>query len=131
MTRTASCVCGALKAHCEDEPVRRSICCCFACQRRTGSAFGLNATWPEDKVRIEGESQAFTRTGDEGHWVRNHFCPRCATTLFWQIERRPGMISIAVGCFADPGFPEPTVAVYSELGRPWIGFETAEPLSLE
>lgn len=129
--RVASCSCGALQAVCEGEPVRRSVCHCFSCQKRTGSAFGLNATWPEDKVRIEGESRAWTGSGDEGHWVRTHFCPTCGSTLFWTIERRPGMISIAVGCFADPAFPEPEVSVYGERARQWIRFETAAPLAQE
>jgi hypothetical protein len=128
MERVASCSCGALTATCEGEPVRRSICHCLDCQKRSGSAFGLNATWPAEKVRIEGESRGYTRPSDEGFWARHYFCPNCGTVLHWEIERRPGMISVAVGAFADPGFPEPTVEVYAERGRSWIRFDTAEPL---
>lgn len=128
-SRTASCACGKLKAVTEGEPVRRSLCHCFACQQRTGSAFGLNATWPADQVRIEGSAKAFTRSSDDGFWARSHFCPECGTTLYWDIERRPGMISIAVGCFTDPAFPQPDIEVYAERGRPWIRFETVELLA--
>ncbi|HEV2746506.1 MAG TPA: GFA family protein [Allosphingosinicella sp.] len=108
--------------------MRRSICHCLACQRRTGSAFGLNAHWPSERVRIEGESRSFTRSGDEGYWARTHFCPDCGATVFYEIERRPGVISIPVGAFADPCFPEPSVAVYSHRRHPWLRFETALPL---
>ena len=129
--RTARCGCGALSATCEGEPARRSLCHCLSCQRRTGSAFSLNSTWPEARVTIEGESRVYERIGDEGHWGRSHFCPICGTTLFWRIERAPGFVYVAVGCFADPAFPEPEIAVFSERGRPWIRFETAGPLTLE
>jgi hypothetical protein len=131
VTRVASCSCGALTASCEGEPTRISLCHCLECQKRTGSAFGLNATWPVDRVRIEGASSGYTRSSDEGFWGRHYFCPRCGTVLYWEIERRPGMVSVAVGCFADRDFPEPTISVYSHRARPWIRFETAEPLSRE
>lgn len=129
--RTASCSCGALTARCEGEPVRRSICHCVACQRRTGSAFGLNCTYERWQVTLDGASTAFTRSSDDGFWVRTSFCPTCGTTLFWEIERRPGMISIAVGGFADPAFPEPRVAIYDECRHPWLRIETIEPLAQE
>jgi hypothetical protein len=129
--RIARCACGALRARCEGEPARRSVCHCFACQRRTGSAFSFNSTWPEARVTIEGESRVYERTGEEGHWARGHFCPTCATTLFWRIERAPGFVYVAAGCFADPQFPEPEVAVYSERRHKWIRLETAAPLREE
>ena len=127
-TRTASCGCGALTATCTGEPTRRSVCHCHSCQRRTGSAFSLNATWPAGRVRIEGDSTVFTRTSEDGFWGRHHFCPTCGTTLFWEIERRPGEIYVAVGAFADGSFPEPQVSVYREFGHPWLRLETKESI---
>ena len=59
MERIAHCACGWLRATCAGEPVRSSVCHCLECQRRTGSAFGSNATYAGDQVRIEGESTAF------------------------------------------------------------------------
>ena len=131
MARTASCSCGRLRLTAEGEPIRRSICHCHACQQRTGSAFGLNATWSADRVRIEGESRSFTRSSDDGFWARSYFCPECGSTLYWEIERRPEMISIAVGCFTDEAFPEPLVQVYGERRHPWIRFATEGPLAEE
>lgn len=126
-TRIAHCSCGALSAACEGEPERRSVCHCFSCQRRTGSALSWNSTWPEAQVTIAGESLVYERTGEEGHWARNHFCAVCGTTLFWRIERAPGMVYVAAGCFGDPAFAEPQVAVYSECAPPWVRLETAAP----
>src|SRR5687768_8854071 len=64
--RTASCSCGQLGAICEGEPVRVSMCHCLACQKRTGSVFGVVARWPSDRVTIEGHAQEYVRVGDEG-----------------------------------------------------------------
>ena len=43
--RKAACCCGQLRAVCQDEPVRISVCHCLDCQRRTGSAFGFQARY--------------------------------------------------------------------------------------
>ena len=130
-TRVARCACGGLSATCTGEPVRRSICHCLDCQRRTGAPFAFNATFREDQVRIEGESSVFTRTSEEGFWARFYFCPRCGSNVHYAIERRPGMVSIPVGAFADPSFPEPTVSVYDERGHKWLRIETDQPVQRE
>ena len=57
-------------------PIRVSMCHCLACQRRTGSVFGVQARFPEDQVRIEGRSTEYVRLSDEeGDERRCHFCP--------------------------------------------------------
>lgn len=95
------------------------MCHCFACQKRTGSAFGVQARFPADKVKIEGPSTEYVRVGDSGGTVRFRFCPTCGTTLAWEIDKLEGFVAIAVGAFADPTFPEPKVAVYEARRHPW------------
>jgi hypothetical protein len=119
-TREARCACGALGARTEGEPARISICHCGECKRRTGGAFSWNATFPADEVRISGPYRSFERGSEEGFWVRHHFCGACGVSVFYEIERRPGMISIPAGIFADPDFPAPRVEVYEEMRCPWL-----------
>ena len=119
--REASCGCGALTAHVEGDPVRISVCHCLDCKRRTGSAFAWNATYPAAQIRFEGEWSTFERGSDDGYWARMHFCPACGVTVFYEIERRPNMVSVPVGGFSDPNFPAPTVEVYEERRCPWLG----------
>ena len=126
--RTASCRCGALAAVARGEPARVSVCHCSACKRRTGSAFSYNSTWIEEQVEVRGAAESFRRTGEEGHWCEYRFCPSCGSTVVYRIERRPGMVSIPVGAFADPDFPEPTVSVYGEVRHRWCRFETEQPI---
>ena len=119
-TREARCRCGALSVEAVGEPVRNSVCHCLECKRLTGSAFSWNATYLDSQVTIRGEHSSFTHMSDEGYWGRHHYCPSCGIRLFYAIERRPGMISIPAGAFADPQFPAPTVDVYDERRCPWL-----------
>ncbi|MGN6108031.1 MAG: GFA family protein [Kofleriaceae bacterium] len=119
MMRTASCSCGQLKVTCTGEPIRISMCHCLACQKRTGSAFGIQARWPADRVTIEGRAQEYLRTGDEGSTATFRFCPTCGATVYYDSDGMPGMIAVPVGAFADPTFPAPRISVYGVRRHPW------------
>lgn len=118
--REARCACGALTVRAGGEPARVSVCHCGACKRRTGSAFSWNATYDAEQVTVSGTYLTFERSSEEGFWGRHHFCGTCGVSLFYEIERRPGLISIPAGAFADPGFPAPSVQVYDELACAWL-----------
>jgi hypothetical protein len=129
-TRQASCCCGQLRVTCEGEPVRISMCHCLACQQRTGSVFGTQARFPRDQVsEIQGRATQFTRVADSGNSVTFSFCPVCGSTVYWELEKMPDVIAVAVGAFADPGFPEPRYSVYETLRHSWA--MTAADLPME
>jgi hypothetical protein len=117
--RRAACACGQLEAVCIGEPVRISMCHCLACQRRTGSIFGVQARFPEADVTVTGSAGTWERVGDAGGRVAYRFCTTCGTTLTWTIDTMPGLVAVAVGAFADPGFPAPRVAVYEAQRHAW------------
>jgi hypothetical protein len=97
------------------------MCHCLACQKRTGSVFGAQARWPSERVRIEGTSNAWTRTGDEGGRATFHFCPTCGATVHYTIDAMPGMIAIPIGVFEDPrSLPAPRFSVYEARKHPWV-----------
>lgn len=121
MARTASCACGSLRVTCEAEPILVSACHCLACQRRTGSPYGIAAFFRREGVRTEGPSKCYERSSDSGFPVRFHFCPDCGSTVFWEPGRKPDAVAVAVGAFADPGFPAPTQAVHTQHRHPWVG----------
>lgn len=118
--RRATCSCGSLSVQTRGEPVRVSVCHCLACQQRTGSAFGVQARFPDEAVTVTGDSRTFARTGDERTTARFHFCPACGATVFWRVDAIPGFVLVPVGAFADPAFPGPTVAVYESRQHPWM-----------
>ena len=99
--------------------MRISICHCLACQRRTGSAFGIQARWPSDRVTIQGRAQDYLRVGDRGSKITFRFCPTCGATVYYDIDTIPGMIAVPVGAFAEPGFPPPRLSFYATRRHPW------------
>jgi hypothetical protein len=119
-TRHAACSCGQLRVVCEGEPVRISMCHCLECQRRTGSVFGTQARYARAQVRMEGRSTGYERRGDTGATLTFHFCPVCGSTVHWWISDMPDIVAVAVGAFADPGFPPPRRSVYESRRHGWV-----------
>src|SRR3954470_3191428 len=79
--REASCSCGKLTIKLSGEPEYVSSCACQACQRRTGSAFGVTAFFQEAQMVGEwGESSVFERVGGSGQPMFFRFCPNCGST---------------------------------------------------
>jgi hypothetical protein len=121
--RTASCACGQLSVEVEGEPALVASCNCTQCQKRTGSVFGVSAYFPKDQVQApHGRHTAATRSSDAGRSLEGHFCPDCGSTVFWFAEAFPHWVGLAVGCFADPDFPAPAVAVWVENKHHWVSF---------
>lgn len=119
-TRQATCSCGKLSLIAQGEPLRVSVCHCTACQRRTGSVFGMQARFSSDNVNIDGPSKKYVRTADSGNRITFHFCPDCGSTMYYQLGDAPDMIAIPVGAFADPGFPPPQFSVYETRQHTWV-----------
>jgi hypothetical protein len=127
--RQASCSCGQLRLICQGEPARVGICHCGECQRRTGSAFSVQALYPRDQVQPpEGIVKRYARVAESGRTVNFGFCPECGGTVFWEAEMRPDMILVAVGTFADPGFERPSLSVWERTQHPWTKAMDAEKM---
>jgi hypothetical protein len=120
--RVAQCSCGQLRATCAGEPALVSICNCDECRKRTGSAFGISAFFPREQVQTEGDNTTYTRSSESGAKITFHFCPTCGSSIYWDAERRPDWIAVAVGAFADPKFPMPRQSVWDERRHDWIEF---------
>ena len=122
-TRQAACHCGQLRLEVRGEPLAISICNCLACQRRTGSAFGMQAGFKTDQVDVNGRYKDFSRISDEADEREHvfHFCPECGSQVFYTEPDEPDLIVVSVGAFADPTFPPPTRSGYDSSRHPWVG----------
>jgi hypothetical protein len=94
------------------------MCHCLACQRRTGSAFGIQARFPAERVKIDGRANEYIRLSDEGETRTFHFCPDCGATVYYQSD--PELIAVPIGAFADPDFPPPRISVWEERRHAWV-----------
>src|SRR5262249_3441243 len=111
----------------EGEPVLNGICHCTSCRRRTGSAFGWSAYFPDDKIGAKnGELRVYAKEGPAGY--DRFFCARCGTTLFWKsFGFLPECTGIAGGCFAGDPLGAPNLSaqdadrcVWLELPKDWL-----------
>jgi hypothetical protein len=122
-TREAACHCGQLRLEVAGDPFVVSICHCLACQRRTGSAFGMQAAFHAHQVQVVGRFNDFTRISDEADRRAHafHFCPDCGSQVFYTEADDANLVVVSVGSFADPSFPPPTESGYDFRRHPWIG----------
>jgi len=104
----------------EGEPIIVNICHCRRCQRRTGAPMSSNAYFPKAAVRLEGEYKIYTRDGQDGRKLSNHFCPNCGATVCWTLDMRPDHYGIAVGAFNDPSFPAPVLSIWEQSIYAWM-----------
>lgn len=118
--RVATCRCGQLRATCTGDPIRVSVCHCLDCQKRSGSAFAVQARWPDDRVELTGEASQWSQVGDSGNRATFRFCATCGATVVYASEGMPGLTAIPVGAFADPAFPSPSYSVYEERRHRWV-----------
>jgi hypothetical protein len=99
----------------------QSPCHCLACQRRTGSVFGVQARFDAEQVTTEGAARQYIRVSDEGeNRAFFHFCPDCGATVFYTTEATLGIVAVPVGAFADPFFPASTRSIWEERRHSWL-----------
>ena len=91
-TSVAACVCEQFTLSCSGDPAQVTLCHCLACQRRTGSTYGIAAFYPRESVRVTGDATAYTRQSDSGYPVTFYFCPHCGATVYWKPSRKPEMV---------------------------------------
>lgn len=130
MARTASCSCGNVQIALAGEPARVLVCNCLSCQKRTGSVFGVSAYFGDDQVIAKkGDVKVFVDTNDQGRTFTRSFCLNCGSTVFWHAEFMPDAVGVAVGCFEDPAFPEPSLAAWCRSKHDWVAFPDHWPTS--
>jgi hypothetical protein len=126
-THAASCRCKQLRAAAIGEPVRVSVCHCLSCKKRSGSAFAVQARWPNERVTIEGTSKTWVAIADSGNRISFHFCPECGSDVYYEIEGKfDGLIAIPLGAFDDPYFAEPRFSVWEKRKCKWLAMTGEE-----
>ena len=116
------CLCGAVRYRVKNPPLQTSACHCTACQRRTGSAFGVGGYFKDGDVEmLRGTLKSYEHRSDETQrWLRFQFCPECGTTVTWTIEARPGMRAIGLGTFDDPKWLKVDRFGWFRSAQPWV-----------
>lgn len=67
-----------------------------------------------------GTSAVFERGSASGFPVKFHFCGGCGSNVYWEPARMPELVGVALGAFADPGFPRPEQSVWTKDKHAWV-----------
>ena len=87
---------------------------------RTGAVISNQARFRREQISFGGKATLWTRAAESGNALTFHFCPVCGSTVYWENTGFPDVIAVAIGTFADPNFPAPTVSVWEECRHPWV-----------
>jgi len=105
---TGGCLCGAVRLVASGEPYRVGLCHCLDCRKHHGALFNACAVFPEDAVRIEGE------TGD---YLGRCFCPRCGSSVY---ARSADEIEVHLGALDAPDQLTPTYESWVVRRESWL-----------
>ena len=75
-------------------------------------------------MQAAGAYNVFVRDAQDGRKLHFHFCPKCGSTVFWELGFRPNHVAVAVGAMADPLYTAPTRSVWEESRHSWITINT-------
>jgi hypothetical protein len=105
---TGGCLCGSVRFATAGRPYRVGMCHCLDCRKHHGALFSVSAVFPEDAVRIDGETRDY-----EGRC----FCPRCGSSVF---ARTGDEIEVHVGSLDAPDALTPTYESWIVRRESWL-----------
>ena len=123
--QSGGCVCKKIRYSISGSPLRATICHCTWCQKRTGSAFGVELVFEKDQITFNSDSLSVYRqiSDKSGRWLDQHFCNTCGSNIGLTLEAVPSIQSISVGSLDDQNWPELTSLdrrhVFVRSARQW------------
>ncbi len=105
---TGGCLCGRVRFVASGAPYRVGICHCMDCRKHHGALFHASAIFPEDAVRVEGET---------GEYNGRFFCPRCGSPVF---GRSGDEIEVNLGSLDHKDQFQPTYELWTIRREGWL-----------
>lgn len=119
------CVCKKVRYSLGRPPLRVTICHCTWCQRRTGSAFGVELVFEKDEIQFRTDPPTVYRhiSDESGRWLDQHFCSTCGSGIGLTLEAVPSIQSISAGSLDNQNWSELTTIdtrhVFVRSARHW------------
>lgn len=105
---SGGCLCGQVRLVASGAPSRVGICHCLDCRKHHGALFEASAIFPQDAVKIEGETHQYRG---------RHFCPRCGSSVF---GRSDDDIEVHLGTLDEPNQFIPTYELWAIRREAWL-----------
>ena len=105
---TGGCLCGRVRVTASGEPYRVGLCHCLDCRKHTGALYHASAIFPEDVVRIEGETRDY---------AGRFFCPHCGSSVF---GRSNDEVEVSLGALDATDQLSPTYELWTIRREAWL-----------
>ena len=105
---TGGCLCGDVRIEATGTPFRVGLCHCLDCRKHHGALFFAAAIFPEEAVKVEGETNEY---------AGRHFCPRCGSSVFSRFEDE---IEVNLGSLDAPDQLAPTYECWTIRRESWL-----------
>lgn len=118
---TGGCLCDAVRYTARPGfRMKPYACHCTDCQRRSGSAFGIQLAVMEADLAVEGDTIVGHHVQPSGAVAAITACARCLTRLFTSNDRRPGIVNLRAGTLDNSRDLTPAAHFWVQSKQPWI-----------
>lgn len=115
---TGGCQCGAVRYEITAPAEGLKTCHCGACQKQSGSAFGMSLAVAPDTFRLlSGRLKAFDAIADSGAVKTCSFCPACGVRIH---HTGPGWMVGKAGTLDDTTDLEPSRHIWASRKQTWF-----------
>lgn len=101
MSKSGSCLCGAVSYTLSETPENCGVCHCSMCRKWTGGAFVAFMAAP-DKVTMSGEENLHVFKSSE--WAERAACSKCGSSMFYRVTApgpEQGVYHLGLGTLDD------------------------------
>lgn len=105
---TGGCLCGKVRLVASGRPYRVGLCHCLDCRKYHGALFHASAIFPQDAVKVEGETRDY---------AGRFFCPHCGSSVF---SRSDDEIEVNIGSLDAPDQLTPTYELWTIRRESWL-----------
>jgi len=103
MSKTGSCLCGAVKYKVDHDPKQTGACHCSMCRKWSGGIY-LGVEAPAGTIHFTGEQNITVYPSSD--WAERGFCKTCGSSLFYRVTApgpHQGTYHFGHGTLDDPG----------------------------
>jgi hypothetical protein len=99
---------------------RSYACHCTDCQRRSGSAFGIQQSVLTGDLTVEGEILRGEHVQPSGAIAGIYACKHCLTRLYTDNNMRPGIANLRAGTLDNSSSMTPAAHLWVQSKQPWV-----------
>ncbi|WP_299966571.1 GFA family protein [uncultured Roseobacter sp.] len=103
MSKTGSCLCGAVSYELSEPPAELGACHCTMCRKWSGGIY-LGLEVKPDAITLKGGENLTTYTSSP--WAERAFCSTCGSSLYYRVTApgpHQGTFHMGVGTLDDTG----------------------------